>query len=148
MTDFQADVPQQHQKAFDVVAVLRILRGAEQHHDVYVGAGQQLAATITAHCDQRGVGVAEQVLPAAHQDLIDQPAAPMDQVFDVVLRVGQKTTAQSQRWLRVAERLLQLGECKPGLERVAASAGCARGHNTAAFGAHVQMASPERRVST
>ena len=62
--------------------------------------------------------------------------------------VGQKTSAQCQRRLRSAERLVQLGERKPGLKRVAAAAGCRGGHNTAAFGAHAQMTSPERRVNT
>ncbi len=57
LADFQADVPEQCQKAFDGLAENFPVAVIEQDQQVDVGVGMQLAAAITAHRHQRDIGI-------------------------------------------------------------------------------------------
>ena len=83
MSDFQTDVPQEGQKAFQTgtAGIERLI--AQQDHNVYVGAGVQFATAITAHCHQSEIGCvyAEISVPSVPEQFVHQPGAGWDQLM-------------------------------------------------------------------
>lgn len=85
LPDFQADVPEQGQEAFDGVAENLVVGAVQQDQQVDVGVGVQFAATVAADRHQGDVGVFAPVelVPGLLQDVIDEPGAVLDEPADI-----------------------------------------------------------------
>ncbi|MNE64043.1 hypothetical protein D3C80_1594280 [compost metagenome] len=81
MPDFQADVPEQGEEAFDRLAKAFVVVAAQQDQQVDVRVGVQFATAIAAHRQQGDVGVCAplQAIPGFSQDLVGEPGAILDQ---------------------------------------------------------------------
>ena len=84
VADFQADVPQKGDEAFQGGAGLRVGGVAEQHHQVHVGVRVQFAAAVAAHRHQGGLVKAVQAeqRPGGDQHPVHQPGAAVHQLGD------------------------------------------------------------------
>ncbi|MCY1286403.1 hypothetical protein D9M70_353720 [compost metagenome] len=85
LADFQADVPEQGEKALDGLAEDFVVGTVQQDQQVDVGVGVQLAAAVAAHRQQGDVGVLApaESFPGRPQDLVDEPGAVFHQATDV-----------------------------------------------------------------
>lgn len=91
LADFQANVPQQGQKALDGVSVLLVLGSAQQNQQVDVRVRVQFTAPVAAHRNQGDAALVAPVelVPRLLQDIVDEPGAGLDQRADVA--AGAKT---------------------------------------------------------
>ena len=93
MRDFQAGVPEHADKALDRRgADARIKRPREQNQDVDVGVGEELAAAIAAHRDERRTRRRADREPQPAHDAVDQRGMPHQQALG--LRVGSEGAFQ------------------------------------------------------
>ncbi len=79
VADFQPDVPEHADQAFDALALALVGFGAEQHQHVHVRAGEQLAAPVAAGGDQRHAGRGAMRAPQSLQRPVDQPGMLVQQ---------------------------------------------------------------------
>ncbi|MNE28757.1 hypothetical protein D3C80_1222130 [compost metagenome] len=81
LADFQADIPEQGQEAFDGIAKDLVVGAVEQDQQVDVGIGVQFPPAIAANGHQGDIGVIAPVelVPGLLQDVVDQPGAVLDQ---------------------------------------------------------------------
>ena len=88
VADLETDVPQQRQEALDVGLPVVGLALRQQHHDVDVGAGMQLAAAVAADRDQREVRgePAGMVHPGGAQHDVHEARPVADQFDDILVR--------------------------------------------------------------
>ena len=112
MAGLEADVPEEREEALERRGPAGLLALRQQHHDVHVGAGQQLAAAIAADGDE-GDGrrrVAGMQLPGATQQRIDQERAIAHQRLDRL--VGGE--APRELGVAVGERGAECGAAPSG----------------------------------
>ncbi len=113
LADFQADVPEQGEEAFDRLAEALLVLAVEEDQQVDVGVGVEFAAAVAAHGDQGDVGVVSPVeaLPGLLQDLVDAPGAIFDQAADVAAAVE----AVVEHFAELPDGLLEGGD-RAGLQ--------------------------------
>ena len=109
LADFQADVPEQGEKAFDGLAEDFVIIAAQQDQQVDVRVRVQLATAVAANGEQGDVGILApgEAFPGFLQDLIDEPGAILDQAANVTAG----TKARIEHFMRAADGLL---ECSDG----------------------------------
>ena len=119
LADFQADVPQQRQKALDGIAKGLMIGLVQQDQQVDVGVGMQFAATVAADRHQGDIGVETpiELLPGLLQDVIDEPGAVLDQAANI----PAAAKARIEHLAGLADGLLEGGDgaclqCQLGLE--------------------------------
>jgi len=81
VADLQAEIPQQRQEGLEAAGQLGVLAVRQQDEQVDVRMRQQLAAAVAADGNQGqalGIGL-QRPVPGAHQQLVEQPGAAVDQ---------------------------------------------------------------------
>ena len=112
--DRQPDVPQEREKAPDLLVVAAAHRPAGEDEQVDVGTGMQLAAAVATGRDERatGVGVESEPAPDEREYVVDEPRtsrderghglAPAEALFEARPRLGDGVADARQGRARVA----------------------------------------------
>ncbi len=142
VSDLEADVPEEGQEFFDVRLPIGGIALRQEHHDVDVRAGMQLAAPVAADRDQREIfgksaGVPH---PRGPQRDIDQARAVANQVLDRLVggeAVAQQVAAAVQYLPERGGRELTVAQCVGDGGQIAPISvliekGCARAQEAAA----------------